>query len=337
MTNNMVNLLKIVDNFTNKKIAVWGDYILDEYINALSHRVSREAPVLILKYQNKNYSLGGAGNSVKNIKSLGGIPIPIGVIGKDEKGERILDLLKEAEIETKYIIKLDGFITPTKTRILAGGEHTRKQQVLRIDYEDKVGDDQKTKSLLLSSILEVVEEVDALLISDYNYYTVKEDIYQYVLPKVKKLKKVITLDSRFRLLKFKEVTIATPNEPEVNHALGIEINDNMELLEKAGREILEKISSNALLITQGYKGMTLFEKKKRSFTIPIYGSDEIVDVTGAGDTVISTLTLALVSGATFKEAALLSNYAASNVVMKKGPATVNQIELKNILTKEIKH
>ena len=336
MNVNTDSLLKIIENFKNKKIAVWGDYILDEYIYTLSHRVSREAPVLILKYQGTDYSLGGAGNSVNNIKSLGGIPVPIGIVGDDEKGNRILKLLKKNDIKTDYLIKVKNYSTPTKTRILAGGEHTRKQQVLRIDYEDKLKYDEKLKSLLLSNLLKVIENIDALLISDYNYFTVNEDVYYEVLPKLKELEKPVTLDSRFKLLNFKEVTIATPNEPEVNYALNIEINDDEKVLEKAGKEILEKLSSLALLITRGYKGMTLFERNKEPFSIPIHGSDEIVDVTGAGDTVISTYTLALTAGADFKEAAYLSNYAASRVVMKKGAATVSQSELREILIKENK-
>lgn len=336
MNVNTDSLLNIVKNFKNKKIAVWGDYILDEYIYTLSHRVSREAPVLILKYQGTDYTLGGAGNSVNNIKSLGGIPIPVGIVGEDEKGNKILKLLKKNKIKIDYLIKVKNYSTITKTRILAGGEHTRKQQVLRIDYEDKLKYDEKLKSLLFSYLLEVINEIDALLISDYNYLTVNEDIYYKLLPKLKELGKPVTLDSRFKLLNFREVTIATPNEPEVNYALNIEINDNQEILEKAGEEILKKISSSALLITRGYKGMILFEKGKRPFSIPIYGSDEIVDVTGAGDTVISTYTLALTAGANFREAAYLSNYAASKVVMKKGAATVTQEELKEILIQENK-
>ncbi len=336
MNVNTDSLLNIVKNFKNKKIAVWGDYILDEYIYTLSHRVSREAPVLILKYQGTDYTLGGAGNSVNNIKSLGGIPIPVGIVGEDEKGNKILKLLKKNKIKIDYLIKVKNYSTITKTRILAGGEHTRKQQVLRIDYEDKLKYDEKLKSLLFSYLLEVINEIDALLISDYNYLTVNEDIYYKLLPKLKELGKPVTLDSRFKLLNFREVTIATPNEPEVNYALNIEINDDQEILEKAGEEILKKISSSALLITRGYKGMILFEKGKRPFSIPIYGSDEIVDVTGAGDTVISTYTLALTAGANFREAAYLSNYAASKVVMKKGAATVTQEELKEILIQENK-
>ncbi|MCP2519127.1 bifunctional ADP-heptose synthase [Candidatus Aminicenantes bacterium AC-335-B20] len=334
MNINFTSLLNLIENFKNKKIAVWGDFILDEYIYTLSHRVSREAPVLILKYQATEYGLGGAGNSVNNIKTLGGIPLPVGILGEDEKGNRILDLLKRNGIETEYLIKLKNYSTPAKARILAGGEHTRKQQVLRIDYEDKLKYNEKLKSLLLSCLLEISDEIDALLISDYNYLTVNEDVYYKILPKLKELKKPISLDSRFKLLNFKEVTIATPNEPEVSYALNLEINDNEEILKKAGKEILRKLSAPALLITRGYKGMTLFEKGKEPFSIPIYGSDEIVDVTGAGDTVISTYTLALTAGADFREAAYLSNYAAGLVVMKKGAATVSQEELKKILIKE---
>jgi len=324
-------LLHLVDNFAQKKIAVWGDFILDEYIFGTTRRISREAPVLILGYKNKEYSLGGAGNSVLNLKALGTEPLPIGVIGSDDFGQKILKILKQKRISTEYLIKEKKYFTPIKTRILAGEETARKQQILRIDQEGKVPDNRELKQKIQEILKKVKNQINALLISDYNYYTVKEDVFNRVLPAFKKTNTPVTLDSRFRILNFKGVTVLTPNEPEVEGALGIQIDDNSKILNQAGKDLLKKSMAAALLITRGSKGMVLFEKNKAPLSIPIHGTTNIVDVTGAGDTVISVFTLALTCGATFKEAALLANYAGNIVVMKKGTATLSVEELKEAI------
>jgi len=327
------NLLRLVDNFARKKIAVWGDFILDEYIFGNTRRISREAPVLILNYKKKEFSLGGAGNSVLNLKALGADPFPVGVIGSDASGQKILQMLKKKGVSTEYLVKEKKYLTPIKTRILAGEETARKQQILRIDQEGKVPDNNELKQKIQKLLKDVKSQISALLISDYNYFTIKEDIFNHILPGFKKTNIPVTLDSRFRLLNFKGVTVLTPNEPEVEGALQIEINDDNQLLKQAGRLLLRKTQASALLITRGSKGMVLFEEKKPPFPIPIHGTTDIVDVTGAGDTVISVFTLALACGATFREAALLANYAGDIVVMKKGTATLSTQELKeNIIS-----
>jgi len=327
------NLLRLVDNFARKKIAVWGDFILDEYIFGNTRRISREAPVLILNYKKKEFSLGGAGNSVLNLKALGAYPFPVGVIGSDASGQKILQMLKKKGVSTEYLVKEKKYLTPIKTRILAGEETARKQQILRIDQEGKVPDNNELKKKIQKLLKDVKSQISALLISDYNYFTIKEDIFNHILPGFKKTNIPVTLDSRFRLLNFKGVTVLTPNEPEVEGALQIEINDDNQLLKQAGRLLLRKTQASALLITRGSKGMVLFEEKKPPFPIPIHGTTDIVDVTGAGDTVISVFTLALACGATFREAALLANYAGDIVVMKKGTATLSTQELKeNIIS-----
>ena len=325
------NLLQLVDNFARKKIAVWGDFILDEYIYGNTRRISREAPVLILCYKNKEYSLGGAGNSVLNLKALGADPLPIGVIGSDNSGQKILKMLKLKGISTEYFVKEKKYQTPIKTRILAGEETARKQQILRIDQEGKVPDSSELKQKIQKLLKKLQNQINALLISDYNYYAVKEDIFNRILPTFKKTNIPVTLDSRFRLLNFKGITASTPNEPEVEGALRIEIDDDNKILNQAGKLLLEKTRATALVITRGSKGMVLFEKNKTPLSIPIHGTTDIVDVTGAGDTVISVFTLALACGATYREAALLANYAGDIVVMKKGTATLSAQELKEAI------
>ena len=325
------NLLSLIDNFAQKKIAIWGDLILDEYIIGTTRRISREAPVLILSYKNKELSLGGAGNSVLNIKALGAHPLPVGVIGADDSGKKIIRMLKKEGIATEYLLVDKNYQTPIKTRILAGEETTKKQQILRIDREEKVPDSRALKQKIQKNLKSIRSKISALLISDYNYFTVKEDIFIHILPEFKKKNIPVTLDSRFRLLNFKGITFSSPNEPEVEHALQIEINDNPQLLNQAGRLLLRKTRATALLITRGSKGMVLFEKNKTPSSIPIHGTADIVDVTGAGDTVISVFTLALASGATFKRAALLANYAGGIIVMKKGTASLTSQELRKVI------
>ncbi len=322
------NLLRLVDNFVGKKIAVWGDFILDEYIIGNTRRISREAPVLILAYKKREFSLGGAGNSVLNLKALGADPFPVGVVGSDDSGQKIIQLLKQKGISTEYLLKEKKYLTPIKTRILAGEETARKQQILRIDQEGRVPDSSELKQKIQKILKDVQNQISALLISDYNYFTVKEDIFNHILPGFKKTNIPVTLDSRFRPLNFKGITVSTPNESEVEEALQIEINDDNQLLKQAGRLLLRKTQSSALLITRGSKGMVLFEEKKAPFSISICGTTDIVDVTGAGDTVISVFTLALACGSTFREAAMLANYAGDIVVMKKGTATLSAQELK---------
>jgi rfaE bifunctional protein kinase chain/domain len=325
------NLLHLADSFKGKQVAVWGDFILDEYIFGTTRRVSREAPVLILSYRKSGYSLGGAGNSVLNLKALGAVPLPVGLLSADNSGKRILRILKQKNISTEYLITEKKLLTPIKTRILAGEETARKQQILRIDRDRKVPENKETKQRLHRLLTSSLSQTQALLISDYNYAMVKEDIFNRVLPQVKKKKIPVALDSRFQLLNFRGITVSTPNEPEVEGALDIQIDDDIQVLKKAGKELLNKTDAEAILITRGSQGMVLFEKGKPPYSIPIHGTTDIVDVTGAGDTVISVFTLALTCGASFKQASRLANYAGSVVVMKKGTATLTINELKEAI------
>ncbi len=328
------SLLQVIDNFSQKKIIVWGDFILDEYLYGTTRRISREAPVLILSYKRREFSLGGGGNSLLNLKALGANPIAVGVLGQDEAGSRISQILKQNGISTRHLIRHKAHSTPVKTRILAGEETTRKQQILRIDQETNVPDTPPLKEKILKALLDLRTQADAVIISDYDYYTVKEDIFRRILPRFQKSNIPIALDSRFRLLNFKGVTVVTPNEPEVEEALQVRINDNDQIVTQAGKTLLKKSEAETILLTRGSQGMVLFERKKSPFPIPIFGTSDIVDVTGAGDTVISVFTLALASGASYREAAQLANYAGGLVVMKKGTSTITPQELKKAIESE---
>ncbi len=320
-------LKETLDRFAGKKIIVWGDFILDEYITGVTSRVSREAPALILSFRSREFFLGGAGNTVRNLKALGAQPIPVGVIGRDKTGEIVAQKLREEGITTNYLISCQNFPTPLKTRILAGEESARKQQILRLDYEEKVPDEKSIKQSVTAHLKTLIPSAGGMIISDYNYLGVKEDTFRNILPECRKTGFALTLDSRFRLLNFREVTALTPNESEIEEALHISLNDNTEIIIKAGRAVIKKTAAKAVLLTRGSKGMILFEKRKSPFFIPIHGTTEIVDGTGAGDTVISVFSLALACGASAREAAFLSNLAGGVVVMKKGTAVCSRKEL----------
>jgi len=328
MNKEELRLAAVIDRFRGKKIAVWGDFILDEYLIGTTRRISREAPVLIISYRNKESTPGAAGNSLLNIKALGADPIPIGVVGRDEAGDQILEILRGRRISTRFLVRDPSYPTPIKTRILAGEENTRKQQILRIDKEGRVPETASLKRRIQSMLVRAKDFCSALLISDYHYMTVQEDIFAAVLPHYRKARIPVTLDSRFRFLSFKHVTVATPNEPEVEAAFHQEMGGRADLLREAGKSLLRKLGSSALLITRGSRGMALFEKGKPPVLIPIRGPADIVDVTGAGDTVISVFTLGLAAGASFRDAATLANAAGGIVVMKKGTATVSPQELR---------
>lgn len=327
-------LLQRIEKFPQQKILIVGDIIADEYIYGKISRVNREAPVLILQYVGSQILPGGGANSANNIASLGAKAIPIGIIGQDEVGEKLLQSMKERSIDISHIIRDTRYTTPTKTRFLAGGTHSVKQQVLRIDRYHGIPQDQSFRDRITRRVIEKIPEVDGILISDYGLGLVEPSLYQAVREEAMKRNIILTVDSRYNLLQFTGATAVTPNEPEVEEALNIKLNDQQEELVKAGDVLLQKLAAKAVLITRGSNGMVLFEPDREPIFISIYGSDEIADVTGAGDTVISIFTLALTAGANYSNAARLSNYAGGLVVMKRGTAIVTPQELINAIEED---
>jgi len=319
-------LKKIVDSFSSKSVLVIGDLMLDEYLYGSTDRISREAPVLILTYNKSLLMPGGAGNACANASSLGAGAIPVGVIGEDETGSRLLDLLTASGTESEAVVRCRGFETIRKTRILAGGFHCAKQQVIRIDRGSRVSLNKRVEALLLAKVRSILPRVDAVLFSDYGYGVVSENLREEVTRLARQRRIPVCVDSRFGLTNFKGVTVATPNEAEAGDAAGIEIRDRDGLLE-AGSNLLKALGLKSLIITQGSSGMTVFEKGRRPVHVPIFGSDEIADVTGAGDTVAATVILSFSSGATAVEASCIATYAGSLVVMKRGTAVVSAKEL----------
>jgi D-glycero-beta-D-manno-heptose-7-phosphate kinase len=326
-------LIGLLDAFPARRVAVIGDLIADEFIYGRVARVSREAPVLILQYDSTQIVPGGAGNAANNVAALGGRTQIVGLTGKDEAGKRLHASL--AHVNTRGLLSPQGYCTPVKTRILAGGVHTAKQQIVRIDRVVSSDCGASSRAAFTRAALKAAADCDAILMSDYGTGLVTPELAAALGSKVdgraRRRAVPIVIDSRYDLLKYRGLTACTPNESEVEQMLDIRIGDNLKALERAGRELLKRTRMNAVLITRGSRGMAVFEPDRPTLHVPIYGSDEVADVTGAGDTVIATLALAIAAGGSFDDAARLANYAAGLVVMKRGTATVSPEELREAI------
>jgi rfaE bifunctional protein kinase chain/domain len=281
--------------------------------------------VLILQYDATEIVPGGAGNAASNVAALGASVAVVGVVGQDEPGRRLLAALPP-RAKTRSVIRARGHVTPVKTRILAGGVHSAKQQVVRIDRTGRPAGAAIGKRID-AALSRAMAEADAVIVSDYGGGAITPARWARVLRQRRTGKLITLIDSRYALGEFTGMTACTPNESEVEALLGIRLDEDASALEHAGRTLLARLQCQAVLITRGSRGMALFEPGKVTDHIAIVGSDEVADVTGAGDTVIATFTLALAAGATFGEAARLANYAGGVVVMKRGTATVTRDEL----------
>jgi len=327
-------LLALVDGFSSRRALVVGDLIADEFIYGEVARMSREAPVLILKYDATAIVGGGAGNAANNVAALGGRARAVGIVGAESEARRLLASFHK-NVERTHIIRSRAYRTPVKTRILAGGVHAARQQIVRIDRESGWPLDESVSRAIAKKIGAAVDGCDAVLLSDYGSGLVTPAVAAAVRKAAASSSRrrpiPVLIDSRHRLLEYRGLTTCTPNESEVEQLLGIRIDDDADALERAGRTLLRRCAMQAVLVTRGSRGMALFEPKQRTVHVPIFGSDEVADVTGAGDTVIATFTLALSAGASFYEATRLANYAGGLVVMKRGTATVSPAELRGAI------
>lgn len=323
-------LLELIAAMAGRRVAMLVDLVVDRFVVGTAKRVSREAPVLILRYEGETVTPGGGANAVANVAALGGCPITLGVVGDDDSGAALLAAFRDRGIDTGGILVRAGYRTPTKTRILGGARHGVRQQIVRYDIEDELtlddGERQRLLAPLAGSALDTV--VGAAVVSDYGYGTVSPQI----LPALRRAVGAecpIVGDSRYRLAELAGLDAATPNAEEAEALLGGATAD----LEAAGPELRRRLGVEHLLITRGSEGMALVAAGGTCH-LPVHGTDQIADVTGAGDTVIGTFALALAAGATAVEAACLADYAGGVVVMKMGTATLDGDELRHAVTSD---
>ena len=305
-----------------------GDFLLDRYVIGRSTRLSREAPVVILKHESALTNLGGAGNATRNVLALGGEPVPLGLVGEDQEGDEVVELLRAASIDTGGILRDPERPTVTKTRILAGATNTARQQVLRIDKGEEYGSSQVER--LIRRARSLVGDVDAILFSDYGYSTLSSPARSCLIQAARTRNIPSCADSRYRLTEYRGVTVATPNEEEAGAVLGRPLRSDADVT-AAGRELLSRLSAHAVVLTRGSRGMRVLEGAGSFRDIPPARRGEVADVTGAGDTVASALVLALAADCDILAAAVLANAAASVVVGRRGAATAAPEEVTSAL------
>jgi rfaE bifunctional protein kinase chain/domain len=321
-------LLEIVDRFAEARVVLYGDLVLDRFILGTPKRISREAPVIILRHEGQRDVPGGGGNALANIAALGTRVAAVAAVGDDEPGAALRRALAERGIDDRGIVTVAGFRTPTKVRILGGGPSSLKHQVARYDVEDELAPDGDWRRVLDERLATAAGDADAVAISDYGYGCADPAGLKRLAAAAGEA--WLCLDSRYRIGAFAGVSAATPNLEELERFCGRPLPTDEDV--KAGAEQLRSaLDARFVLATRGNRGMTLVEPD-RAHHIAVYGGDEVADVTGAGDTVLAVLTVALAAGAAPLEAARLANVAAGLVVMKLGTATVTTAELRAALT-----
>ena len=317
--------LSIMDMFKKATVLVLGDLVMDHFIWGKVRRISPEAPVPVVEVNSESLMLGGAANVVNNIHSLGGKVLVCGVVGKDDMGKNLMRELRLKGITSDGVMVEERRPTSVKTRVIA-----HSQQVVRFYREKKDKIHLDTMKSIMDYLREKIRFVDAIVISDYAKGVISEELVEEVISLAKKKGKPVAVDPKVSHFDYyKYATIVTPNNDEASQASGVDIESDSSLL-RAGEVLLNKLGSDAVLITRGEHGMSLFENNGGITHIPTV-AQEVYDVSGAGDTVIGTVALAIASGASFKEAAVISNFAAGIVVGKVGTATVTPEELKSAL------
>lgn len=328
-------LSALVRAFAGRRVVVVGDAVADQFVSCEISRVSREAPVMIMRHESTETVPGGATNCAMNLASLGARASLVSVLGDDAPGRVLLSKLEAAGIETGGVFVSTELRTTTKVRFLGGLAHSRRQQVVRVDYENEpLSPDaaEAVSSEVASRLRAACADAEAVVVSDYNYGVAGSVVIELLRSVLKDGDRPLLVDSRFRLASFKGFTSATPNEDEVEQWTGRPLKDAASLTESAER-LRAELDLRALLVTRGKNGALLVEDGKEPLSIEAVGSHDAVDVTGAGDTVMAVYALALASGASFEDAARLANHAGGIVVLKRGTACVNADELLASLTR----
>jgi len=321
-------LADTVERFAGKTVVVLGDFVADAFQYGDITRVSREAPVLILRHRESQIVPGGGANAANNLAALGAKVIPISAVGDDATGDWLVKFFRGIKVDTSGIVRVKGWTTPTKTRFLAGWAHTVGQQVLRVDYEPGERPPEACHKKIHRTLAAKINKADALAISDYGFGVVQPEEVRRTTAAQKRTIPV-TLDSRYRLTDYSRagITAATPNEAEMEALHHTAIGRNLTELRRCGAATVAEMKLSSLVVTRGRDGMALFQPGEEPIHIPVHGSNQAVDVTGAGDTVLAAYTLGLASGASALEAAHIANIAGGLVVMKRGTATVSREEL----------
>jgi rfaE bifunctional protein kinase chain/domain len=318
-------LLALIDGFAEQPVLVLGDLVVDRFIRGTPKRISREAPVLILRHDGEDLVPGGGGNAVANLRALGGRPLPVGIVGDDQPGAALLELFSSRGIPIDGILVRPGYRTACKTRVLAGARHAIKQQIVRFDIEDPCPLSGAERVELERRLDERARRSRVFVLSDYGLGAADPELAARLAGRAGLLR---IADSRYRLAELVGLDGATPNEEELEALEG----EEGSILER-GRRLRSRMRAGFLLLTRGSNGMILFEDEQ-TVSIPVHGTDQVADVTGAGDTVLGTFALAAAAGATPLEAALLANYAGGVVVMKTGTATLGRDELRDAVRRD---
>jgi rfaE bifunctional protein kinase chain/domain len=327
-------LLDLLGRFEGTPVVLWGDFVVDRFLLGSPKRISREAPVLILSCESEVVVPGGGGNALMNLASLGARPTAIGAVGDDPAGTLLVRIFADAGIETSGIEIVPDYETPAKTRVLAGFPHGVKQQVVRFDREHPLPDAEGVRARLAGRARGPLSEARACVLSDYGYGAITPAAVPVVATSLGDRGK-ITVDSRFRVAEYRGASAATPNEEEAARASGLPLDrDEDGALAKGGEALRSSLQAEALLVTRGSRGSALFEAGRPPILVPCHGGNQVADVTGAGDTVIATFTLALAAGGSYLEAAVLASIAGGIVVMKSGTATVTREEIAHGLAVE---
>jgi len=311
----------ILDSFRGKRVLIVGDLVADQFLEGTISRVSREAPVFIMRHDSTETRPGGAANAAANVASLGGLPVLLGFVGDDPAGGLLRRSLEDRGVNCDRVLQVNGSHTTTKVRVLAGQQYAARQQVIRIDYENSLAVDDDTAAKLLEQLRTAGEAADVIVISDYGYGAVSDVIFKAAKQITHERSIPLVVDSRFRLGSFSGAATATPNQDEVEHILG------PGFTEEDCESLRGRLGLSALLVTRGNKGMLLVEDGRPPLAIDAVGSTVPVDVTGAGDTVIAAYALGLAAGLSYADAASIANHAGAVVVMKKGTATASADEL----------
>jgi len=331
--NDSQRLLQIIDRFEQARVLLLGDLVLDRFILGTPKRISREAPVIILRHEGQQDIPGGGANALANLAALEVRVVPVGVVGDDEPGRALLQELHGRAIDSSRILSVPDFRTPTKVRILGGGASSLKHQVARYDIEDVLPGSGVWREAMARHLEEAMATTAVAAISDYGYGTVTPEMLALVRSR-RPVDGWVCLDSRHRLRELRGVDGATPNLQELEAWSGHPL-DSDDQVAAVAEELRRDLGARFLLATRGNRGMTLVEEARPALHIPVFGTDEVADVTGAGDTVLAVLTASLAAGACPSDAARLANYAGGIVVMKLGTATVSRAELRRAVKRDL--